>query len=301
MAEYKTQHYVPQGYQAAWTDPETPARQEPYVWVFPKGGGTPKRKAPQNLFAETDLYTRPTSDGSRDVGIEKKLGVLDSDFTSLRREVLDVRGVITDEVRYKLSLFAAALSARVVKQRDHHREQWQRVADMADLVTTDAIEAIDRGEYSPGPFSDWTADDFARAGMNRVENDPEAMRAMIAQPMPVILNGSINGLMPFLLDMPLTILCTEHDVGFVSSDAPCVLYDPMHRRFMGMASPTVEVSLPLSPQQAAVWTYVPSATYQEAPHAMARAVNWRTRTRAYHAFFARRQTLDPAWVGLPDV
>jgi hypothetical protein len=43
-----------------------PAGQEPYVWRFKKDGSDPRRKAPENLFHETDLYTIHREDGERD-------------------------------------------------------------------------------------------------------------------------------------------------------------------------------------------------------------------------------------------
>ena len=51
------QHYVPRCYLAGWVDPSTPAGQEPYVWVFNRGERKGRKKAPSNLFTETDLYT----------------------------------------------------------------------------------------------------------------------------------------------------------------------------------------------------------------------------------------------------
>jgi hypothetical protein len=55
--KHKRQHYVPKSYLQAWCDPNCPPGQTPYVWVFSKGGGRVRKKSPEKLFRETDMYT----------------------------------------------------------------------------------------------------------------------------------------------------------------------------------------------------------------------------------------------------
>ena len=70
MAKHKKQHFVPQCYLKAWCDPTTPVDQDPYVWRFRKDGSDPRRKAPENIFHETDLYTIHRPGGGRDLVLE---------------------------------------------------------------------------------------------------------------------------------------------------------------------------------------------------------------------------------------
>ena len=64
MTEHKWQHWIPRAYLSAWCDPDTPEDQEPYVWSFPRDGGAGRRRAPKNMFAETDMYTIKLEDGT---------------------------------------------------------------------------------------------------------------------------------------------------------------------------------------------------------------------------------------------
>src|SRR5262245_37854393 len=84
LVEHKRQHFVPQSYLKAWCDPTTPVGQEPYVWLFLKDGSEVRRKAPDNLFHETDLYTIRRDDGTRDLVLEHGLSQLESEFVSIR-------------------------------------------------------------------------------------------------------------------------------------------------------------------------------------------------------------------------
>src|SRR5947207_3137056 len=117
--DHKKQHWVPQSYLAAWCDPDVPDGQEPYVWYFPREGGPGKRKAPKNLFAETDMYIITREDGSRDLRLERGLAGLESDFAALRRGTLAVGREPSPEERFILCAFIAAAQARTRAQRDH--------------------------------------------------------------------------------------------------------------------------------------------------------------------------------------
>lgn len=71
--EHKSQHFVSRTYLAAWCDASAPHNMEPYVWVFKKDSRVGRRKAPHNIFEETDFYTVRGTDGSRDLTLEHKL------------------------------------------------------------------------------------------------------------------------------------------------------------------------------------------------------------------------------------
>ena len=66
----KKQHWVPRSYLAAWRDPVIGEGIEPYVWVFPKESGEGRKKAPKNIFHESDMYTIQRADGVRDLWLE---------------------------------------------------------------------------------------------------------------------------------------------------------------------------------------------------------------------------------------
>jgi len=48
-----------------------PDDQDPYVWRFGRGDREGRRKAPHNIFAETDFYTIRLPDGRKDLTLER--------------------------------------------------------------------------------------------------------------------------------------------------------------------------------------------------------------------------------------
>ena len=80
MSDAKKQHYVPQFYLRQFVDPNTPAGQEPYVWILSKNGKTKSRRAPKNILWETDLYTFFDTTGTKHQELERTLSQIESDF-----------------------------------------------------------------------------------------------------------------------------------------------------------------------------------------------------------------------------
>lgn len=70
---------------------------------------------------------------------------------------------------------------------------------------------------------------------------------------------TIHAAAPVLASMTLTILTTHDPDGFITSDAPAAMYNPKAHTFAplyrspGLMQPDVEVTLPLSPQETALY------------------------------------------------
>src|SRR5687768_13774071 len=92
----KSQHTVPRCYLKSWTDPETPAGHEPYVWVLEVATGEVRQRAPKNVFTENDFYTIKGPDGFRDLRLENGLHGLETRFDRIRGKILAGR-VAPDE------------------------------------------------------------------------------------------------------------------------------------------------------------------------------------------------------------
>lgn len=86
MAKHKKQHFIPRCYLKAWCDPHCPTNQTPYVWMFGKEDREGRRKAPENIFHETDMYTIHDESGGRDLKIEHGLSQLENTFTVIRNK-----------------------------------------------------------------------------------------------------------------------------------------------------------------------------------------------------------------------
>lgn len=92
------------------------------------------------------------------------------------------------------------------------------------------------------------------------------MLALIAQCVvkhahPYLVESGIEVLAPTLFKMPMSILVTDDEVGFVTSDNPCVWNVPgAHKlppglRFPSLSQPSIEISLPLTPQHLLLISY----------------------------------------------
>ena len=72
---------------------------------------------------------------------------------------------------------------------------------------------------------------------------------------------------PLLLQMHMSVLVTDSELGFITSDNPCVWFNPtLHRlppfyRSPGLAQQDIEVSLPLSPNHLLFITHRPRSFY----------------------------------------
>ena len=76
-----------------------------------------------------------------------------------------------------------------------------------------------------------------------------------------LLESTINVVTPFLMSMQLVIMETSSASGFIASDNPCCWFDmeivkgKSHFRSPGIGSPTIEISLPISPKQLIYFTH----------------------------------------------
>lgn len=136
---HKSQHFVAQCYTKAWYDPQMPsgAKLEPYVWVFDRDGNNARRKAPRNLFTETDIYTIERPDGERDLRFEHGFQELEDRFTRIRNLKFNRREWPDAEQAVSLFAFVATAQARTVAHRDFHRQQWGDIRKRMEEMLAD--------------------------------------------------------------------------------------------------------------------------------------------------------------------
>lgn len=299
---HKAQHFVPQSYLSAWTDPETPPGHTPYVWRFQKDGGDGKRKAPENIFKETDLYTIPLPDGGRDLRIEKGLQQIEQGIRSLRTEFLEKRRPIPT-VRYaKLCAFICALEHRNPSFRDHQRQQWGEVLaigrEMEEKLAGKTPEELKRISEMSLP----TSGSRGRFSMSDVER-------FIEQPIQILLPHYMNAELPILGQMQMHVLCAPTGTCFITSDDPVARWDPeSHKRplmFQGhvLASPTIEVTLPISPSMMILMHHpkplrrgVKPVIYTDIPPRIVESLNKRTWAYAKEFVVSNSSRFDDGWV-----
>lgn len=128
------QHYVPQCYLREWVDPNTLSGQEPYVWIFNRGEKTGKRKAPSNIFTETDLYTLHHKSGKKNYVIEETLSNLEGRYASVFRDKISRYLPLIEEEHMILCAFVAAMMQRTPRYRDNMNRFYDELASHAEAM-----------------------------------------------------------------------------------------------------------------------------------------------------------------------
>jgi hypothetical protein len=252
--EQRRQHFVPACYLKAWLDPSAPktSRHTPYVWLFDKEGKNPKAKAPEKIFRESEMYTL-TANGGRDLRLEHGLGTVESNFTRVRTSKFNLKRPLTDEDWLWATLFAATAHNRTASSRDHFLGQMEMVKAMFEKATGSDWESrifepeiprhVDRSKvYIPRPG------DFDRLKETTTT---------------ALLDSAVKVIVPALLGMHKAVLCTSDPLGFLTSDTPSTWCDPTayrrhpYERAVGLKTPDIEITLPISPEQCLLFTHRP--------------------------------------------
>lgn len=294
--KHKKQHWVPKSYLEAWTDPDRPARHDPFVWVFSKDGSTSRRRAPSNLFTESDMYTLTLEDGTRDLRIEHGLSGLENAFAKIRKNTITPRSSLSQGEHLVVRAFMAATQARSRLQRDHWHGQWNGVLKKMEVLREGMEKATPAQRKAMATLSSLgsTADRLTEADVRRLAEKPLQHTLVPVVQQQVVL----------LAPMTLTILCTAGDPGFITSDAPCVWFDPeaYKRPFPfdapGLMYDTIEISLPVSPSQLAVLSRRDLPPYINIPDKLVDEFNRRTRAHCQNEFVVRRNITRPMWFDL---
>jgi hypothetical protein len=248
MMKHKKQHYIPQSYLKAWCDPECPENLTPYVWLYSVRDRTWQRKAPQRVFYETDMYTIHDSEGGRDLRIETSLSKLEHAYSEILRTKLQFGKSVSCTESLFLSAFVIAMYIRTRQQRDHWVGQYQQVVSLSDRFA-DIISDTDPGDRQ----SMFTSVDESEATEGRLI-PVDRFRDLVRNPLPAHL-GAVPALAIALHRTYIFVILVAPESGrFITSDAPCVWHDPVANKSPGplgsggLSSPTMEISLPVSPR-----------------------------------------------------
>ena len=290
---HKKQHWIPQSYLKAWADPDAPEA-GPHVWRFSKDGQRSSRKAPRGIFFEDDLYTIRLADGARDLTIEHGLAGLESQFVEIRDNVL-AQGTQPDAHQdLLLRAFIAAMQSRTRAHLEHWQGQFRTLLDqmdkMRDAVMSKAPDERDKFIKALGPT--------VSSGESHSYEEAEQVAHGPVGPMVVAM---VQSQLPALVQMNLAVLTTDDDLGFVTSDEPCVWFDPQAYkrppmyRAPGLAFPTIEVTLPASPSHLLLLSWHPLTGYRAVPTAVLDDLNRRTRFYCDEYFVCKRNQKRDVW------
>jgi hypothetical protein len=297
---HKKQHFVPQCYTKAWIDPTTPVGQkvDPFVWVFDRKGANARRKSPANLFTETDIYTITKADGRRDLYLEHGFGDLEDRFTRIRNLRFAKNQWPTDEEMIYLLAFVATFQARTQANRDHQRQQWgnirKRMEEMQNSYeeARPARKAVFERMDSIGPNGSDRS-----TGMTIRD-----VKAMEEFPIQTMMGTIVKTVLPIFQRMSCAVLQTYDPIGFVTSDQPCTWFDSESYKLQpifrgpGLNSPTIEVTLPISPKQCLVLSHRPKLNgYIDIPQHVVDELNYRHVVHCKDSFISHSKQTRQIW------
>lgn len=266
------QHYVPRCYLAGWVDPNTPLGQEAYVWVFNRGEKKGRKRAPSNLFTETDLYTLKLDTGEKKYLIEETLSNLESKYATILQEKIKKHFPLTEEEHIFLCAFVSVMLQRTLR----HRDNLEQFIDQLIAHT----EALERAHEIPPDESD---------RLKRYKRDAHKLTMMRGMP----------DITQLLTKMSIAFLCAEGGSKFVTSDDPCNLFNPdlQWQRIYGpgLAQKNVQLTLPLSPDIMLVMSWLPFRGYTWWSNGQVEEANRTTIGRCYRYFVSQSPRTRRHW------
>ncbi|MBY5387649.1 DUF4238 domain-containing protein [Rhizobium leguminosarum] len=297
---HKSQHFVPKSYLSAWCDPNTPSGMQPYVWTFDRSGGSGRKRAPQNLFTETDIYTIFMPDGSRDLRLELELSKLEKGLKTIVKDFVAQYRPLPQPQQSRLTAFIAAMHGRTLQARDIQRTLWQDTLDLAEREERELVTLSASEQERVAAVADRPANSQVKLGN---------LRRAVASPMQFLLPGAIAEGLPLLSQMTITIMCSDEPC-FITSDSPVTWFDPTVARdkFLthksSLSDPGIEVAMPLSPRHTIMLhhpmtPFVKPARYVRVSTATIAALNRRTAHYADKALVSWRDGFDPTWLIVP--
>jgi hypothetical protein len=271
--EKKKQHLIPNCYLKPWCDPMTPDGQEPYIWIHPSEGNEPKRKSPRKSFTETDRYTIESSSGGRNLRIEDTLADIETRFVGIREHLENVHQLSAED-HFVLCAFVAAMVSRTKPAGDHWGKIWSDLRSQASRI------ARAHGAEMNAPQLNFTVHD-AKAH---------------------IVDATIQVLTPMLFLLRSGIYYAENRGTFITSDNPCIWYDPDSfrrppaSRSPALCYPNVKILLPLSPNSLLLLGYDQAyAGYFRASEQFIGEVNRLIRFKSHEYYVTRDGRSSNLW------
>jgi len=228
MSDPKNQHIIPQCYLKQFVDSTTPSGHEPYVWIFERGTKEGKKKAPKNIFAETDFYTL-----KGDYIIEKTLAQIENDYAVIFEKKIKNKIPLNSREHLLFCAFVATMLQRTLKQKEN-------IENFMDQ----AIDHIKQAELGHGVLP--------KTSLEWEKEKKDVHKLSVMQMIPTITK--------ILYRMNIAFLCANKHVSFITSDAPAFLFNSQlqfQRLFSpGFGQKHVEVRLPLSPEISVCFSWI---------------------------------------------
>lgn len=272
MSEPKNQHIIPRCYLKHFVDPNTPLGHEPYVWIFERKSKKGKKRAPKNILAEKNFYTLKVR-GKKDYSIEKTLAQIEGEYSSVFETKIKAKLPLNEYEHIILCSFVAAMLQRTLKQKES-------IEGTLDQI----IERAEKMEKENGLLP--------KTSIELKKKKEDAHKLSVIQMIPHITE--------VLLKMNLAFFSSNRQSSFITSDAPCFLFN--HRlqwqRFYGpeLKQKHVEVRMPLSPEISVCFSWVNNLRgYLEAGTDLIHDSNRMIFGHSYQYFIANSSKIKRGW------
>lgn len=147
---------------------------------------------------------------------------------------------------------------------------------------------------------------MARAAPPTSEDDGGSMtidqvEQFVENPLRTILPSALRAETPLLFKLDMAIFTTDDEIGFITSDAPCVWFDPEGYkrppiyRAPGLMHRTIEITLPLSPWRCLYLNRQGIAGYHAVSMNVVDDINRRVRFSADDGFVVRKEFINQHW------
>lgn len=284
--EYVNQHFVTEAYLRAWCDPSTP--NGAFVWVASKDGGSIRRKSPRSLFAAADFYTTYDLDGNRVLDLEHKLKQIEDRFVGLRDTKLRNHEPLGESDRMTLALFAATAFARTKREKQGGQQIWRDYLDMVDELPPELSQAV-----------------------KKTQEYQDVLRLHKDQPLLYHLYLFVNTAGRYLYYLNCAIYETNLKPGLITSDNPCIWFDPsvydltQPLTYFGVGSPTLNIIFPISPWQYASFEqrgpdgYKDLSSMPEIEEGIVDSINAMTVANSAEQIVVSEKALKPSWFQSP--
>lgn len=269
----KKQHVIPNCYLKAWCDPRTPPGRHSFIWRISKHGTQRKRKSPEKSFTASERYTIRLPNGKRNLALEDTLAGIEDRFVLVLKRVRRQQRLNPVD-RAGLCIFATGMLTRTTAFGEHWNKQLQELHDK--------VVALEKAHNAEPTTSTQTA-----------ELLEHAQQHVIVMSLPTVT--------PLLFQMPMTILVTNDELGFITSDNPCVLFNPKWYklppffRSPGLAQTDIEITLPLTPQHVLLISHRTYPLYQRVGQRVVDELNRRSRFFCTEEFVSWKGETRPYW------
>lgn len=296
MSKYKKQHFVPKCYLKAWCDPNMPPKHTPYIWIFEKESKKVKKKAPDNIFHETDLYTIWDETGKRDLTIEHGFSGLEKLFTDIRRKKLSYKKQLIHDEHFIICIFIASMHARTKSKLNHLSEMWKPALNMMDDMIKHMETATEQQKEDISRMSKFPSLDKKSEKLSY-----EDVQTLVNKPMESMMLSLIKTEAPLLEKLDFAILCTNSEQGFISSDDPCTWTDPeAYKRPPIYQSPalmydSIEIIMPISPKQCVFLNRKKLNGYVDVNDNTVNNINRITRFNSSEFFISNQNVINELW------